>query len=51
MVLVLLVTVMLHAGVTAIATDPPAELGRMLILAALIGVVYFKMFPARKRQT
>src|SRR5207245_3807830 len=37
MALVLLVTVMLHAGVTAIAAEPPAELGRMLVLAALIG--------------
>src|SRR5438270_12401493 len=46
MALVLLVTVMLHAGVTAIATDPPAELGRMLILAAPIGaglLGYFRL--------
>src|SRR5207302_1057933 len=46
MALVLLVTVMLHAGVTAIAAEPPAELGRMLILAALIGaglLGYFRL--------
>src|SRR5438309_5837607 len=46
MALVLLVTVMLHAGVTAIAAEPPAELGRMLVLAALIGaglLVYFRL--------
>src|SRR5947199_1639456 len=36
MALVLLVTVMLRAGVTAIVAEPPAELGRMLVLAALI---------------
>ena len=46
MALVLLVTVMLHAGVTAIATEPPAELGRMLVLAALISaglLGYFRL--------
>src|SRR2546427_539727 len=36
MALVLLVTVLLRAGVTAIVAGPPAELGRMLVLAALI---------------
>src|SRR2546427_308211 len=36
MALVLLVTVLLRAGVTAIVAEPPAELGRMLVLAALI---------------
>ena len=46
MALVLLVTVMLHAGVTAILSEPPAELGRMLLLAALIGaglLGYFRL--------
>src|SRR6266849_3603380 len=46
MALVLLVTVMLHAGVTAIAAEPPAELGRMLVLAALISaglLGYFRL--------
>jgi len=46
MALVLLVTVMLHAGVTAILAEPPAELGRMLLLAALIGaglLGYFRL--------
>src|SRR5438445_188700 len=46
MALVLLVTVMLHAGVTAIAAEPPAELGRMLVLATLIGaglLGYFRL--------
>jgi two-component system sensor histidine kinase AlgZ len=46
MALVLLVTVVLHAGVTAIATEPPVELGRMLILAALISaglLGYFRL--------
>src|SRR5438876_10942260 len=36
MALVRLVTVMLRAGVTAIVAEPTAELGRMLVLAALI---------------
>src|SRR5436309_3242583 len=36
MALVLVVTVLLRAGVTAIVAEPPAELGRMLVLAALI---------------
>src|SRR6266404_3587683 len=43
---VLFVTVMLHAGVTAILSEPPAELGRMLLLAALIGaglLGYFRL--------
>src|SRR5882672_5464641 len=46
MALVLLVTVMLRAGVTAILSEPPAELGRMLLLAALIGaglLGYFRL--------
>jgi two-component system sensor histidine kinase AlgZ len=46
MALVLLVTVMLRAGVTAIVAEPPAELGRMLVLAALIGaglLGYFRL--------
>lgn len=46
MALVLLVTVMLHAGVTAILSEPPAELGRMLVLATLIGaglLGYFRL--------
>src|SRR6267143_467240 len=46
MALVLLVTVLLHAAVTAIAREPPAELGRMLLLAALIGaglLGYFRL--------
>ena len=29
----------------------PVRLLALLILAVLVGVVYFKMFPARKRQT
>jgi two-component system sensor histidine kinase AlgZ len=46
MALVLLVTVMLYAGVTAILAEPPAALGRMLLLAALIGaglLGYFRL--------
>ncbi len=29
--------------------SPPVRIAALLILAALIGVVYFAMFPAKKR--
>ncbi|TMH92612.1 MAG: sensor histidine kinase, partial [Betaproteobacteria bacterium] len=49
MALVLLVTVMLRAGVTAIVAEPPAELGRMLVLAALISAGLLSYLRLRAR--